>query len=83
MTEEQLREWYEENGLLFGQKVFETPNGFWVQLVAKGESWGIKCNDEAYRKWCNLVIHSTFEEAEAILTGLAIHEELTEVVPGT
>ena len=83
MTEEQLREWYEENGLLFGQKVFETPNGFWVQLVAKGESWGIKCNDEAYRKWRNLVIHSTFEEAEVVLTGLAIHEELTEVVPGT
>lgn len=80
-----IQEWYAENMLIEGQKVYETVGGFWVYVKPNGDdTFRIATNDAEVRGYVRshkLEALTTFAIAALALESLAEVFVLTEVKP--
>lgn len=80
-----VQQWYADNMLIEGQKVYETVSGFWVFVRPNGDdTFRIATNDVEVRWYVRshkLETLPTFEIAEEALEKLTHTFVLTEVKP--
>lgn len=80
-------QWYNENNLCVGQRVFETTSQFWVFVKDNGNgTFRIASNDAVIRGYVRghrLESFATFEAAEEALMKLTEQHVLTPVEVGS